>query len=189
MGDLATPPTGRSALQPRVSLAILNRRYRDEPFALQRTKDGRDLSQVRYHNAEGFFPHNEPRSPQGWRNFLYMSGITAHLGLSSHLLDVGFPDHWNARHIGYQISKSLAYANATGLDHRCPDMARLAAVLTPYWKWNSAQKLIEKRAPDDSGFTVAQVRRLLRALLDQVRVVTGHSLPDGWHRHCKEAQA
>lgn len=189
MGDLVTPPSGRTALHPRVSLAVLNRRYRDEPFALQRTKDGRDLSQVRYHRAEEFFPSNDPRSSRGWRSFLYMSGITAQLGLSSHLLDVGFPDYWNARHIGYRVSKSLAYANATGLDHRCPDMARLAVVLTPYWKWNSAQQLYDKRDVDDGGFSVVQVRHVLRALLDQIREVTGHSQPDGWHRHRKDAQA
>ena len=29
----------------------------------------------------------------------------------------------------------LAYANATGLGHDCPVMARLAVILSPYWKW------------------------------------------------------
>src|SRR3546814_13716009 len=76
------------------------------------TKDGRSLSRWRYHRAEGFFPDNETRSIGGWHRFLYFSGITAQLGLSAHLLDVGFPDEWNARYVGLRVAKSLAYANA-----------------------------------------------------------------------------
>src|SRR3546814_2147266 len=70
------------------------------------TKDGRSLSRWRYHRAEGFFPDNETRSIGGWHRFLYFSGITAQLGLSAHLLDVGFPDEWNARYVGLRVARS-----------------------------------------------------------------------------------
>lgn len=160
------------------ALASLHAEYDDEPAMLVRSKAGRSLSRWRYHRAEGFFPDRDPSSESGWHSFLYFSGITAQLGLSSHLLDVGFPDEWNARHIGLRVAKSLAYANATGLGHDCSDMARLAAVLTPYWRWNQV-RLFGEPKPDDGGLTVPQVRELLRALLDRVRDVTGHPRPRG----------
>ena len=83
----------------------------------------------------------------------------------------------DARHIGLRVAKSLAYANATGFGHDCPEMARLAAVLTPYWKWNGWDYGTE---PDDGGFAPTDVRPLLRALLDRVHHVTGHSRPKRW---------
>ncbi len=162
------------------ALASLHAEHDDEPVMLVRSKAGRSLSRWRYHRAEGFFPDNEPRSIGGWHSFLYFSGITAQLGLSAHLLDVGFPDEWNARRIGLHVTKSLAYANATGLGHDCPDMARLAAVLTPYCQWNRV-RLFGEPEPDDDGLTAPQVRKLLRALLDRVRDVTGHPRPRGRH--------
>ncbi|WP_156420177.1 hypothetical protein [Sphingopyxis sp. H053] len=73
------------------------------------------------------------------------------------------------------------YANATGFGHDCPDMARLAAVLTPYCKWNQVRPFDEPE-PNDGGFTVLQVRPLLHALLDRVHDVTGHPRPKGWPR-------
>ncbi len=121
------------------ALASLHQKHGDDPVTVARTKDGRASSRHRYHTAEGFFPDRDPRSSAGWQSFLYFSGITAQLGLSAHLLDVGFPDSWCARHIGLRVAKSLAYAKATGFAHDCPDMARLAAVLTPYCKWNAVR--------------------------------------------------
>src|SRR3546814_515817 len=100
---------------------------------------------------------------------------------SSDLLDVGFPDEWNARYVGLRVAKSLAYANATGFGHDCSDMARLAAVLTPYCRWNQV-RLFGEPEPDDGGLTAPEVRELLRALLDRVHDVTGHSRP-GRSRH------
>src|SRR3546814_2122801 len=60
-------------------------------------------------------------------------------------------------------------------------MARLAAVLTPYCKWNQVRPFDEPE-PNDGGFTVLQVRPLLHALLDRVHDVTGHPRPKGWPR-------
>jgi hypothetical protein len=155
------------------ALAALHDHY-DNPMArLVRTKAGRALSKVRYHRAEEFFPDRGPRSDSDRHHFLYFAGITAQLALSSHLLDVGFADRWCARHIGLRVAKSLAYANATGFGHDWREMKRLAAVLTPYCKWNMPRYLGESE-PDDGGFDPAQVRSLLRALLDHVRHVTGH---------------
>lgn len=91
---------------------------------------------------------------------------------------MGFADDWCARHIGLRVAKSLAYANATGLGHDCPDMARLATVLTPYWRWNQV-RLFGEPEPDDGGLMAPQVHALLRALLDRVRDVTGHPRPRG----------
>jgi hypothetical protein len=145
------------------------------------------LSRCRYHVAEGFSPDRQQPNVS-WHDYLYKAGITAQLALSSHLLDVGFPDNWNARHIGLRVAKSLAYANATGFGHDCADMVRLAAVLTPYWQWNRV-RLFGEPDPDDAGFTVAQIAPLLRALLDRVHEVTGHPRPKGWRRGREEGRS
>lgn len=179
---LTTTPVVVTAIQVRTpwdeALAVLHDRYDDHPARLVRTKAGRELSEARYQRAEEFFPEREGYANSHRDHFLYFAGITAQLGLSSHLLDVGFDDRWCARHIGLRVSKSLAYANATGFGHSCEKMERLAAVLTPYWKWNTPRYRGEPE-PDDGGFDPDQVRSLLRALLDHVRHVTGHSQPKG----------
>lgn len=158
------------------ALASLHADYGDDPATIIRTKEGRALSRRRYHVAEGFFPAEHEQA--NWRDYLYRAGITAQLALSSHLLDMGFADDWCARHIGLRVANSLAYANATGLGHDCPDMARLATVLTPYWRWNHV-RLFGEPEPDDGGLIAPQVHALLRALLDRVRDVTGHPRPRG----------
>ncbi len=158
------------------ALTLLHDRYDDEPAALVRTKERRSLSRFRYDNAETFFESLDRGFYDRRDEMLYQSGIVAQLALTSHLLDVGFSDRWNARHIRLDIAKGLAYANATGFAHHCPDMARLAAVLTPYCQWNQV-RLFGEPEPDDGGFSPTQVRALLRALLDHVHDVTGHSRP------------
>jgi len=116
----------------------------------------------------------EPYALSGdWPDFLYSTGIVAQLALSSHLLDVGFPDTWCARYVSLHIDRSLAYANASGFGYECAETARLAAVLSPYWKWNH-RHLVDRPHPKDGGFTSDQVRTLLRALMDHVGHVTGH---------------
>ncbi|MGC7532510.1 hypothetical protein ACPWML_26185, partial [Pandoraea pneumonica] len=79
----ATAPTWRTAL------TRVQRAYDDDPITLTRTPSGRDLSRARYRRAEEFFPTGSPHSGMDHRDFLYRAGITAQLGLSSHLLDVG----------------------------------------------------------------------------------------------------
>jgi hypothetical protein len=168
------------------ALAALHDHYDDPPATLIRTKAGRSLSRFRYHNAESFclgVDQGLYRHDVG--EMLYQSGIVAQLALSSHLLDVGFPDGWNARHVRLDVAKSLAYANATSFGHDCPDMARLAAMLSPYWKWGHAHRF-DKPRPDNGGFTLDEVRPLLRALLDRVHDVTGHRRPNGWRREQRE---
>jgi len=165
-----------SAISPwQADLDILHRRFDNQPVKLVRSREGREMSLFRYQNAHSFFP--DPRKPfYDQRDFLYFAGITAQLGLSAHLLDVGFPDDWCARHIGLRVANALAYANATGFGHDSPRMLRLARVLTPYWKWNPA-KLRDRRQPSSWGFEPEEVTALLGAMLRQVRHVTGH-LPD-----------
>lgn len=163
------------------ALTLLHNRYDDEPAALVRTRERRSLSRFRYRNAETFFESLDRGFYDRRDEMLYQSGIVAQLALTSHLLDVGFSDRWNARHVRLDIAKGLAYANATGFAHNCPDMARLAAVLSPYWKWGHAHQFDQPR-PDDGGYTLDAVRPILRALLDRVRDVTGHPRP-GRSRH------
>lgn len=180
---LATPvasPWGQA-------LRLLHDDYDDEPASLVRTKERRSLSRFRYHNAEGFFQSLDRGFYDRCNEMLYQSGIVAQLALSAHLLDVGFSDKWNARHIRLDVSKGLAYANATGFAYHCPDMARLAAVLSPYWKWGHARQSDQPR-PDDGAFTIGEVRSILRALLDRVHDVTGNPRPNGWRHRSEEAQ-
>lgn len=186
----ATPVAALSA--PVVSpwdqaLTPLHDHYSDEPAALVRTKERRSLSRFRYHNAESFFESLNLGFYDRRDEMLYQSGIVAQLALSAHLLDVGFSDAWNARHIRLDVGKGLAYANATGFAYHCPDMARLAAVLSPYWKWGHAHQFDQPR-PDDGAFTIGEVRPILRAFLDRVHDVTGHPRPNGWRRPSDEAR-
>lgn len=160
------------------ALMLLHDQYDDEPAALVRTRERRSLSRFRYHNAETFFESLDRGFHDRRDEMLYQSGIVAQLALTSHLLDVGFSDRWNARHVQLDIAKGLAYANATGFAHHCPHMARLAAVLSPYWKWGHAHQFDQPR-PVDGGFTLDAVRPILRALLDRVHDVTGHPRPGG----------
>lgn len=164
------------------ALATLQHRFNDEPATLVRTKAGRSLSRRRYHTAERAFLGIQAGFHDGRiRTTLHEAGAVAKLALCGHLLDVGFPDHWLAKHIKQDISKALAYANATGLGHECPDLLRLALILTPYWKWGYPQ-LIGDPPMDTGGFTTDQVRTLMRALLERVHDVTGHTRPRGWQR-------
>ena len=151
----------------------------DEPVVLRRTTDGRVLSECRYHRAEEFFASTEAGFRPDRHNLLYHAGIVMQLGLSAHLLDVGFDDQWCARHIGHRVAKSLAYANATGLGHRGPAIELLADILTPYWKWNG-WPLHDGDEPKDGPFSDDDVCDLTRGLLDHVRGVTGHLRPTWW---------
>jgi len=164
----ASAPPGATAL------SALGQEWNDEAAILQRTKEGRSLSEFRYHNAESFFAGIDKGIVRDRCDLLYQTGIVMQLGISSHLLDVGFDDHWCARHIGLKVAKSLAYANATGFDHDNPDINLLAAILTPYGKWRNP---LMREGADDGPFTARQIRCIARTLLDRVRDVTGHSRP------------
>jgi hypothetical protein len=120
------------------ALAQLGEQYGDTPPVLSRSLDGRALSRDRYHSAEVAFAPIEAgffSDPRHIRDTLHCAGAVAKLGLCAYLLDIGFADAWNAEHIRQDITKALAYANATGFGRECPEMARLAHILTPYWKW------------------------------------------------------
>lgn len=164
---ISAPSVGNAAL------VTLWRAYRAEPTQLLRTREGRNLSRARYRRAEEFMSSLTPEAPQDWHDFLYHAGIVAQLALSSHLLDAGFPDAWCARHIGLNVARSLAYANATGFDYTCAETERLADVLSPYWKWNR-RSLADDPYPNDDGFAPEEVGNLLRAMIDHLREVTGH---------------
>lgn len=186
LGALTTVPTAAMTMPviapTHSALAALWKAHDDEPVTLLRTREGRSLSLHRYWTAQDFFPERDSPSHGSRNDFFYRAGITAQLGLASHLLDVGFPDAWVARHIGLRVAKALAYANATGFGHERPDMARLAQVLTPYWKWNRP-RLFDEPVPDDGGFSPEDVRDLLHALLNRVAQVTGHGAKRGRQNH------
>lgn len=171
-GAVVAPESGR--------IASLLDVYGNEPIALRRSRAGRRLSRFRYHNAESFFLGIEKGIVRHPTDRLYQIGIVLQLGLSAHLLDVGFGDAWCARHIGLNVTRSLAYANATGLGFETTDMELLAAILSPYGKWRNASP---RDVAPDFPFSAEELQMLTRALLDRVHQVTGHPRPRGWqHR-------
>lgn len=182
LGWLGTAPIAAVAIAPgspwASALRALHQEWGDEPAILRRTREGRDLSRFRYHNGESFFVGIEEGIVRDRSDLLYQTGIVMQLGLSAHLLDVGFNENWCARHIGLRIAKSLAYANATGFDYDHPETNLLAAILTPYCRWRNP--MMREQGYDDGPFTAAEIRHLTRALLERVRNVTGHSRPRGW---------
>lgn len=154
-------------------LAALWKSFGGEPFYLLRTQEGRSLSRARYRRAKEFLCSLTADAAGDWCDLLYSSAIVSQLTLSSHLLDVGFPDAWCARHIGLHVDRSFACANATGLGHECDETEHLMQILSPYWKWNR-RHLIDAVQPDDGGFTSDDVRNLVSGLFDHVGEVTGH---------------
>ena len=168
---IPTAATSASKLSPLLDAA------KELPLVLRRTREGRQLSRFRYHNAEGFFRSSRIDGGNLRGDTLYSFGIATQLGLSAHLLDVGFDDRWCARNIGLHVARSLAYANATGFAFDSADFALLAAMLSPYSKWRDQSF---RNAQPDFPFTHQEVRDLVRALLDHVREVTGHPFPRGW---------
>jgi hypothetical protein len=189
-GLLIAPVAGPAIASPWTkALASLHKRYEDERVVLVRTKAGRECSGDRYGSAEiafasiegGFFAPDT-------RVTLHQAGAVTKLALCAYLLDIGVPDEWAATHIRQDMAKALAYSNATGLGHDCPEMARLAVVLSPYWKWGYPH-LIGDPPMDDGGFTPDCVRPLVRALLDRVADVTGHSRPEGCQLRQREARS
>lgn len=150
-----------------------------ELVPLRRTREGRQLSRIRYHNAESFFAPVEQGFPFRPSDRLYQIGIAVQLALSSHLLDVGFGDAWCAKNIGLYVNKSLEHANATGLGHDGSELRRLADILSPYGRWRNTDV---SAASDICPLSDAQICKLSRSLLDRVREVTGHNRPRGWRK-------
>lgn len=167
----AVVPLGNSAL------AGLLKSYGHGDITLQRSREGRALSRARYHRALSFMPY----PGMDHDAFFYQAGIVVQLGLSAHLLDVGFADAWCARHVGLRVASTLAYARATGLDVQSGALDRLAAVLSPYSQWNTPQD--NRCRVDDGGFSQVEVISVLTDLLEAVREATGHGRPRGWMVH------
>lgn len=173
----AAPAVPWSVFATDAAAAGLPKRVKDELPLLRRTNGQRSLSRFRYHNAESFFERVEQGAPHDRTDHLYTIGIVLQLGLSSHLLDVGFDDGWCARHLGLHVNKSLACANATGLGHDSQDLERLVAILSPYGKWRNASP---RHPVCDCPFSDREIRHLTRAVLERVHQITGHPRPRGW---------
>lgn len=174
VASIVTVPASASASPWDAAVAALP--HHDEPVVLRRSRLGRSDSQFRYHNAESFFLGIAQGLVRNRYDLLYQTGIVLQLGLSSHLFDVGFTDEWCRRHIGLNVARSLAYANASGFGFEFSDFDQLAAILSPYSKWRFGQSC--ERA-EDVPFTSEQIRMLTRSLLDHVHHVTGHPRPRG----------
>ena len=157
-------------------LGALWRRYDARPVRLLRTREGRRLSFARFERAHEFMAGMGRRINEDMSDYLYRAGIVAQLAMSSHLLDVGFPDMWCAKYIGLHVDRSLAYANATGFGYEDSETERLMQVLSPYWKWNSLSRA-QGIEPDDGGFAANEVREIIVRLVDHVAEVTGHTRP------------
>jgi hypothetical protein len=157
-------------------LGALWRRYDARPVRLLRTREGRELSLDRYLRAGEFMGSLTSGAADDTAYLYYSAGIVAQLAMSSHLLDVGFPDMWCAKYIGLHVDRSLAYANATAFGYEDTATERLMAVLSPYWKWNSLSRAQGIR-PDDGGFAAVEVRAIITALVGHVAEVTGHGRP------------
>lgn len=164
------------------ALASLHQYYEDETERLARSKEGRCISRFRYHNAErrwmltdiAAVPESRFTNPA-----LHFAGFVCQQALCAYRLDMDFDDGWNASHIKQDIAKALAYANACGLGHDCPHMARLALVLSPYRKWCYYYDEWEEDRPRTGGFLPATIKPLVRASVDRVHDVTGHPRPRG----------
>lgn len=192
-GLAAAPVAVTVAAQPRAkALSALHGRYQDEAAKLERTKDGRSVSRSRYQKAERWMASLEAgflAEPRFAREALHQVGFVAQQALCAYLLDVGFADSWNARHIKQDIAKALAYANAGGFAHHCPEMARLAAVLSPYWKWGYHYDQWDNDQPDTGGFVPVTIVPIMRTLLNRVHDLTGHPRPKGCRRERQEARS
>jgi hypothetical protein len=173
------PPSASVITRPgdNSELGALWRRYDARPVRLVRTREGRELSLERYLRAVEFMGPLTSRVTRDSAFYLYSAGIVAQLAVSSHLLDVGFPDMWCAKYIGFHVDRSLAYANATAFGYEDTATERLMDVLSPYWKWNGLSRLQGIR-PDDGGFAAEEVREIIAALVSHVAEVTGHSQPE-----------
>lgn len=176
VAPIATLPGSATASPWDAAIAALP--YHDEPVVLRRTRAGRGDSRFRYHNAESFFLGIEKGIVRDQHDRLYQTGIVLQLGLSSHLLDVGFTDQWCARHVGLNVVRSLAYANASGFGFELAEFDLLAAILSPYGKWRFPQP---RDRAEDLPFSPEQIQMLTRMLLDHVHHVTGHPRPRGWN--------
>ncbi len=159
-------------------LGALWRRYDARPVRLVRTREGRNFSLVRFERAHEFMAGMTRPADEDMADYFYAAGIVAQLAMSSHLLDVGFPDMWCAKYIGLHVDRALAYANATGFGYEDTETERLMRVLSPYWKWNNLSQL-QGIEPDDGGFTREGVGGIIAALVNHVGHVTGHSLKPG----------
>lgn len=164
---IITLPSGNS------ELGALWRRYDAQPVRLLRTREGRALSLDRYQRAGEFMGSLASPMADDTAYLFYSAGIVAQLAMSSHLLDVGFPDTWCAKYISLHVDRSLAYANATGFGCEDTDTQRLMDVLSPYWKWNDLSRA-QGIKPDTGGFAAGEVRDIIVGLVGHVAEVTGH---------------
>ena len=91
----------------------------------------------RFERAEEFYRGLSAGLYRDPRDRLYQAGIVAQLGIGAYLLELGASDDWCRQRIGLFIDKGLAIANQAGLNHRQPDMAQLARLLSPYGQWRA----------------------------------------------------
>lgn len=120
----------------------------------------------RYERAEEFYRGVSAGHYRDTRDLLYQAGIVAQLGVGAYLLELGVTDDWCRKRIGLFVDKGLAIANEAGLDHRHPDMDRLAQLLSPYGQWRDP---FPSELPKIGEIDVERVSATLEDLLETVR--------------------
>lgn len=120
----------------------------------------------RYERAEEFYRGVSAGHYRDTRDLLYQAGIVAQLGVGAYLLDLGASDDWCRERIGLFVDRGLAIANEAGLDHRQPDMVRLAQLLSPYGQWRAPFPF---ELPKIEVIDAERVSATLEDLLETVR--------------------
>lgn len=120
----------------------------------------------RLDRAEEFFRGMSAGVYRDQRDLLYQAGIVSQLSIGAYLLELGASDDWCRRSIGLFVDKGLSIANDAGLDHRSPDMTKLARLLSPYGQWRAP---FVTDLPDLGGIACGELTKTVAELLDAVR--------------------
>ena len=120
----------------------------------------------RLDRAEEFFRGLSAGVYRDERDLLYQAGIVSQLGIGAYLLELGASDDWCRRRIGLFVDKGLSIANEAGLDHRSPDMERLARLWSPYGRWHAP---FVSDLPDLGGIAHGDLTKTVAELLGTVR--------------------
>jgi len=129
--------------------------------------DDRVLARPFLRNAEGFFRGTEELLPWFPDNALHFMAIATELALKAYLLSRGISDDWNRIHVRHDLSKALKSATRAGFKEGSPGLARVAAVLSPYYKSHSIPDMPAELA---ASIDWTAAHELISKLLRDVRV-------------------
>jgi len=142
-----------------------------------RRREGADrpLAATFRRNAAGFLEGAEaalPRHPEATRYFL---AIAIELALKAYLLDRGISDDWNRVYLRHDLAKTLRCARRAGFDSAPAGVAKLAALLGPYYQIHG----ISRMTPDEiASVSWHQACKTVRELIAAVAEAAGRA-PSG----------